>query len=256
MIIRKTLCQIDPNEVSTWSNKLFLTIDIDWAHDDVIANTIDLLDSANVYATWFVTHDTPLIERLRENPKYELGIHPNFNWLLSGDYRNGSSPLEIIERLLKIVPEARCVRSHSMTQSTGLLQAFASAGLTHDVNHFIPASAGVELKPWALWNGMVRVPYCWEDDIFCIYRQQGVAEPDVTETANRIGLRIFDFHPIHVFLNTESINRYEHTRCLHQQPDQLVKHRYAGYGAYSQFLKLLDIMTVQESSRDHLEPSG
>lgn len=88
-------------------------------------------------ATWFVTHDTPLLERLRANRNYELGIHPNFNWLLVGDQRNGANAIEVIERLMRIVPEARCVRSHSMTQSTGLLQAFSDAGLTHDANHFV-----------------------------------------------------------------------------------------------------------------------
>jgi hypothetical protein len=66
-----------------------------------------------------------------------------------------------------------------------------------------------------LWNGMIRVPYCWEDDIFCTYRERGVPEPDVTASAQRSGLRVFDFHPIHIFLNTESMKRYEQTRSVH-----------------------------------------
>jgi hypothetical protein len=99
------LGQIRPEEPSTWQDKLVLSIDIDWAHDEILADTIDLLDRSNVHATWFVTHDTPLLERLRANPNYELGIHPNFNGLLSGDLRQGATAVEVIERLLRFVPE-------------------------------------------------------------------------------------------------------------------------------------------------------
>jgi hypothetical protein len=245
MTLSAKLSQIRPEDTSTWQDRLFLTIDIDWAHDEVLADTIDLLDRSNIHATWFVTHDTPLLERLRANPQYELGIHPNFNWLLSGDPRNGANAGEVIEGLMQTVPEARCVRSHSMAQSTGLLQAFADAGLTHDANHFVPASSNVELKPWVLWNGMVRAPYCWEDDVFCTYRARGIAEPDVSETTQRSGLRVFDFHPIHIFLNTESMDRYDQTRSLHQYPEALIKNRYPGCGARSRLLTLMEIMNGQ-----------
>ncbi len=241
------LGQIRPEEPSTWQGKLFLTIDIDWAHDEVLVDTIDLLDRSDANVTWFVTHDTHLLGRLRANPNYELGIHPNFNGLLSGDLRQGATAVEVIERLLRFVPEARCVRSHSTAQSTVLLQSFANAGLTHDANHFIPGSSGVEPKPWRLWNGMIRVPYCWEDDVFCLYREQGIDEPDVAETVRRAGLRVFDFHPIHIFLNTESMDRYERTRSLHQRPQALLEHRYSGYGTRSRLLDLLAFMKEEET---------
>ena len=125
------------------SNALYLTFDIDWACDEVLADTIDLVEQADIYATWFVTHDTPLLKRLRDNPKFELGIHPNFNNILAGrpDPANGMSAEETVDRLLSLVPEAKSVRSHSMTQSSVLLKLFLDKGLTHDCNHFIPHQA-------------------------------------------------------------------------------------------------------------------
>jgi hypothetical protein len=95
MSISAKLGDIRVDELSTWQDKLFLTLDIDWAHDEILAKTIDLLDRSGVQATWFVTHDTPLLERLCANPNYELGIHPNFNWLLAGDSRNGATAVEV-----------------------------------------------------------------------------------------------------------------------------------------------------------------
>ncbi|MBK7450428.1 MAG: hypothetical protein IPJ47_13810, partial [Anaerolineales bacterium] len=103
-----------------------MTFDIDWAHDDVLNDTIDLVEEANIAATWFVTHETPLLSRLRANSKFELGLHPNFNFLLEGDIRNGKNCHEVIDRMYAIVPEAVSARSHSMTQNSGILELFKS----------------------------------------------------------------------------------------------------------------------------------
>ena len=238
----QTISTIQVDHRSTWQDAVFLTIDIDWAHDDVLHDTIDLVEQADVAATWFVTHDTPVLKRLRANPTFELGIHPNFNFLLEGDSPNGNSAKKAIERLMVIIPEAKSVRSHSMTQSSGLLELFKNAGLTNDVNHFVPHHTGIELKPWLLWNGLCRVPYHWEDDVHVQYAGLGLSEKDPKEivSASR-GLRVFDFHPIHVFLNTESLERYEHTRPLHQNPKELIKHRYERYGTRNRLIELLEL---------------
>ena len=245
MNLSAKLSQIKPANLSTWKDKVFLTVDIDWAHDQVLSDMIDILDRFNIDATWFVTHDTPLLDRLRANKNYELGIHPNFNWLLSGDFRNGTSANEVIERLKNIVPEARSVRSHSLTTSRRLIKLFGEFGLTHDANNFIPTSCGFELRPWHHSSDMINVPYCWEDSEFCNFREQGLDESDITAAVHRRGLRVFNFHPIHVFLNTELINRYERTRNLHLNPDALIKHRYSGYGARSQLFKLINLIRGQ-----------
>lgn len=213
--------QIQPDSAATWQGRMFLTFDIDWACDEVLADTIGIVEEAGVEATWFVTHATPLLDRLRTNHRFELGIHPNFNFLLEGDARNGASAEEVVDRLLLIVPEARSVRSHSMTQSSRLLQLFLDKGLTHDCNHFIPEHAGIELRPWFHWNGLIKAPYFWEDDAHCLHDGCSV----IGNLSDQPGLRIFDFHPIHVYLNTEHMDRYENTRRLHHLPDELLAHR-------------------------------
>ena len=200
---------IDCDRADTWRGKAFLTFDIDWAGDGVLHDCLDLLEHYEVPSTWFVTHDTPVLARLRANPLIELGIHPNFNFLLQGDSRNGANAEEVLDRMLALVPEAKTVRSHSMTQSTPLLDMFLRKGLTHDANHFIPEQAGMTLAPWRLWNGLIKVPYSWEDDVHCMY---GHGDAPAALLA-KDGLRVFDFHPIHVFLNTEHLDRYEQARA-------------------------------------------
>ncbi|MCB1562212.1 MAG: hypothetical protein KDJ75_01435 [Alphaproteobacteria bacterium] len=228
------LKDIAPDNKKTWEDKLFLTFDIDWACDDVLHDTIDLVEKAGVAATWFVTHDTEVLERLRRNPLFELGIHPNFNFLLNGDDRQGKTAKEVVERILNVVPEAKTVRSHSMTQNSNILDIFVDLGLTHDSNHFIPEQINCALAPWHVWNGLIKAPYFWEDDVVCLYEDN----TPIIDLKTRPGLKIFDFHPIHVYLNTESLDRYERTRPIHRDIDALRSHRHDGHGSRSSLRQL------------------
>ena len=237
------LSAIDPSDPLTWE-RAFVTIDMDWAADEVIGQTIDLIERADVPATWFVTHDTKTIRRLRENPNFELGIHPNFNFLLSGDTRLGANMTETISRLLELIPEARSVRSHSLTTSTPLLQSMPSLGLTHEANLFVPFDAGFDLRPFRLWNGVVRAPHFFEDDLFLLGRgdfsslHRGL--PATMHPRVKGGTRIYDFHPIHLFLNTDTMDRYERSRPHHRDMLRLEQYRNAGRGTRTLFELILE----------------
>lgn len=77
------ISEINPNNENTYSKKIFLTLDIDWAHDEIIKDTIDLLQKFGVKATVYITHRSEYIKNeVSKNPLIELGIHPNFNELL------------------------------------------------------------------------------------------------------------------------------------------------------------------------------
>lgn len=236
-----TISKIDPEDSSTWANKLFLTFDIDWAHDEILKDTFNIVEETSVPATWFVTHATPVLYDIRSLNHQELGLHPNFNFLLDDVSSNGHNAEKIVKSLLDIVPEAKSLRSHSMTQSARLWNLFQSCGLTHEVNHFIPQNARTELKPWLLWNQLCKVPYFWEDDVHMLYDSAGILQKNPVDLATTEGLKVFDFHPIHVFLNTESLERYERTRPSHHNPRELIKYRYEGYGTRNRLIELLEL---------------
>jgi hypothetical protein len=101
---------IEPEVRATWISKVFLSFDIDWAHDDILADSINIVRDAGVASTWFVTHTTPLLQQLRNLNDAELGIHPNFNLLLDGKCLNsGNSAEKVIKNILSLVPvAARC----------------------------------------------------------------------------------------------------------------------------------------------------
>lgn len=243
-LIRQTsfslISKIDIEKESTWNNDIFVTIDIDWACDEVLSYSVDLLAKNNVKATWFVTHQTDVLDDIRRNKLFELAIHPNFNFLLNGDFRNGRCSIEVLERVLNIVPEAKAIRSHSMTQSSVLMAEFASLGLKYDCNHFIPYESGVKVKPWLAWNGMCKIPYGWEDDISMLNSDYFSAK----EIADIDGLKVLDFHPIHIYLNSECLERYESARAHFRDPAHLKKYINEDFGIKHSLLELVEKIQV------------
>ena len=49
-----------------------ITLDIDWSPDFIIRNVSKVLRKNNVKATWFVTHESPVLDELRENKLFEF----------------------------------------------------------------------------------------------------------------------------------------------------------------------------------------
>ncbi|CUI28924.1 polysaccharide deacetylase WbmS family protein [Achromobacter dolens] len=216
------LCDIQPHSPDTWRGRIFLTFDIDWAEDFVLADCISLLERASLPATWFITHETPLLDRLGGNPNFEIALHPNFNPLFNGTSQYDAE--EIFMRCVNLSPGAVGTRSHSVSQSSGLLDIFAKHGMRYESNTLIPWDAGISLKPWIYWGGeLIRLPYHWEDDVACV--QGWPLETRESYWYQAHGLNILDFHPIHVYLNTEDINRYERSRADHRDIVRLEQHR-------------------------------
>ena len=74
--------------------------------------------------------------------------------------------------------------------------------------------------PFKLWTGLVRIPYNWEDDVHYLFNR---GYDDLGIDLFNDGLNVLDFHPIHVFLNTDSQGTYNNAKTYYQNPEELVK---------------------------------
>ncbi|MEI2738967.1 MAG: hypothetical protein V9F01_09290 [Chitinophagaceae bacterium] len=200
-------------------NKIAITSDVDWAPEPVLEYMISLFEARGIKCTFFCTHYSEVLLNADRN-LFELAIHPNFNPLLDGKAGNSD---EVLDKILAIYPESRGVRSHSMLQSTGLINLFSRKGLIYESNHFLPYHKNI--SPFLLWNGMVRLPYIWEDDIHWLY---GNSFADLKINLNEPGMKIFDFHPIHIYLNTTNEEHYLNAKPFYQQPLELQRFRNSG----------------------------
>lgn len=214
----RNIKDIDIDNNASWQDKIFLTFDIDWCSNEVLSYVVDIIEKHDTKATFFVTHETPLLERMRENPKIELGIHPNFNFLLNGDFRQGSNIKEVVQYYKKFAPNAVSARSHSLTQGGSIFPIFEDEGFIYECNTFIPLQGGVQL-PYRHTKQLIKVPHIFEDDVRELYED----EWDLKKYLNYKGIKVFDFHPIHIFLNSENMERYNSAREHLQNFDELKK---------------------------------
>lgn len=233
---------IDPSDEGTWADKVFITFDLEWANDDVLGFVLDILEESNVKATLFVTHVTPLLDRMRGNPNLELGVHPNFNYLLEGDFRLGRHYREVVEHYVKIVPEAVSIRCHALAQQTSLLNLFSSVGLKYDCNLLLPLACG-SVRPFLHFDGkLIRVPFIWEDDVHLLTALDWNLETYLRAKS----IRVFNFHPIHVFLNSENLERY--SGCKKEQRDTKVLERYRNKTEPGVYDCLIDVINMCKES--------
>lgn len=207
---------IDPNVIESWEKKIFLSFDLDWCHDEVLENLLDFLDLKDINSTIFITHDTELLKKIRADKKIELGVHPNFNPLLSGDFQYGKNIDDVMKYYMEIVPEAISVRSHSLTQGGQFIKTFEDNGIKYECNSLINPNGGT-VKPYKFSNKLIKVPHIFEDDVRDWYDE----EFNLLKYLKYDGLRVFDFHPIHIFLNTEKLSRYEEARPFLKNPNKL-----------------------------------
>jgi hypothetical protein len=75
------------------------------------------------------------------------------------------------------------------------------------------------IEPFRHFNGLIRVPVFWEDDVNCITGGNWV--PTESMVAQMDAVYIFNFHPVHVFLNTETLGRYESAKPYYQDSAKL-----------------------------------
>lgn len=186
-------------------NKILLTLDVDWAPDFAIAWVAQRLVDAQVRATWFVTHLSPAVEMLRDHPElFELGIHPNF---LPGS-THGSSEEAVLDHCMKMVPDATSMRSHALVQSSPLFaRVLSDTPIVTDLSLFLPGApslAPVEYRYEG--RALARIPYFWEDDSEMENEEPCWAMETLLDDSD--GLKVFDFHPIHVYLNSADMRAY------------------------------------------------
>ena len=196
---------------------LAFTCDIDWAPEEVIEDTLNLFELFGVKCTFFSTHHS--LTLTKSNRKlFEIGIHPNFNQLLKAGSEKSFD--DILDEIIDIHPEAVGIRSHTMMQSVVMMQKFADKKLLYESNTIMPYQTG--LKPLKLWNNLVRIPFNWEDDVHWAYGYT-FEDPKIDIEANE--LIVMDFHPIHIYLNTENKYRYSEAKNFYNDPKKLLEYR-------------------------------
>lgn len=222
-------------------NDYVITIDLDWAPNFAIKYVADILVLKRVKATWFITHDSPAVRGLfNHSDLFEIGIHPNF---MPGSTQ-GKTYNEILNNLLKIAPDAKSVRMHGLFQSSNILKTIAvDFDLKNDVSIFLWQTSYIIPTYLKFSNRkiLVRIPYFWAE-------QEEMMQKDTFVLGDRfvnwIGLKVFNFHPMYVYLNTSSMKPYEEIKRKYPYPSVMKKdissYVHDGGGVYKFFIQLIE----------------
>lgn len=191
-------------------HEAFVTVDVDWAPDWAMRRLLEDLVTAGMPSTWFITHETPVVDDLRAHPDLvELGIHPNFQPGSS----HGATPSAVIAECMRIVPEATTMRTHCLVQSTPILQAVVDESpIVLDASVYLRDLSGVRVSelPLDRQRRIARVPYVWEDDLefFASHpRWDGIEFLRSRNAPDE--LTVLDVHPIHYVLNSADVRPYQ-----------------------------------------------
>ncbi len=216
------------------SGSIYVTMDMDWANDGVLAEIIALIDALDIPVCMFVTHETPALADLRHDPHFTLGVHPNFLPQMNG--QTAKTYRDSLGEMCQLVPEARVIRCHALVDATPILVTARQMGFKADMNLFIPFSSGICLSSFDHFSGLKRLPFFYEDDAWTFERVQ--ASPAEHLTAE--GLKIFNFHPIHLYLNTENMECYNRAKPFYHDFEKLAPfvNRNEGFGARDFLLDL------------------
>ena len=191
-------------------HNVFVTVDVDWAPDWAMNLLLDRLLEQGVRSTWFVTHDSPVLDRMREHRELvELGIHPNFQSASS----HGSTPAEVVRECMRMVPEAVTARTHCLVQSTPIFQTMVDESpIGLDTSLYLRGARDVEASELPLdhGNAIVRLPYVWEDDLEFFARDpQWDGGAFLASRHSPSETTVIDVHPIHFALNSCNQTNYK-----------------------------------------------
>jgi len=225
-----------------------ITIDVEWAHPEVLDYVVRELDARNLRATFFCTHAGIDVGA------HERGVHPNYR-------RHGNSLLEanpamlsssdqsyyerITEATMTFCPEAIGTRSHHLFWESGLASICRRAGIRYTSNSLAPFARNAQ--PVDIGNGLTELPIYYMDhwDLAASATSFRVADLRL-ETE---GLKVLDFHPNLVFINARSLAHYDRSKRSYHEPSRLLEVRSAGRGIQTLFLETLDFLAVRS---DHV----
>ena len=219
-----------------------MTFDVDWAPDWAVDFCLNECAGAKIPATLFVTHESQIVKSSLHHSEFEFGIHPNFQ----GSSTQGSNLFEVLQQLMKIVPNARSMRTHSLLQSSRILEYTANlTNIKNDVSLFLPFSRELPITTINFPNTtLTRLPFSWEDDeAMCRPNWDWKVE---TWPGQNNGRFVWNFHPIHVILNTSRFDSYaELIKFLGDRPlfelkeSEALRFREGGDGTLTYFRELL-----------------
>lgn len=211
-----------------------LTFDTDHMNEGRMADflsDVEIPGAGTVYCTQ--SYDCLL------NQRHELAPHPFLN--------KGLDWLKELKTKRAQFPKAVGWRAHSCVFSHTLAEWLAFNGYVYASTH--DSFGQTNLRPTAHLWGIWHVPIYYMDNLdfsrgrfWPEFREKPFSRSLIDQAIASDSLSVFDFHPIHLMLNTPNPDWYADVRGRFISGEPVSKLRFNGYGTRSFYDELVDAM--------------
>ena len=175
------------------TNTIYMSFDIDWVPDymlEMVANMVSGLD-----VTFMHTHSSKYSRKIKA--EFSDGIHPNI--MKNSDQGNDIHSVKAFFKKIKI--DFSVCRFHRLSFGYSDLEELAKDGTKLDSSTILFNGKNI-IPNYQADLDMVFAPYFWEDGIYLATKEYMKGAIIDWETR---GLKILDFHPLDIYLNTYSV---------------------------------------------------
>lgn len=172
-----------------------ITIDIDWASEIAIEETLEFFQEQKIKTTIFSTHDSPYIS---ENLNcLEVGLHPYF----SPESSHGKTIKETVDYVMRLPHNLKAFRSHRFGICNSSYAAMQKIGMLISSNVCTDCEI---IRPFKNRFGMLEVPIFLEDGGYLYNKHRLSISEQLKQKINIDIPKIILIHPMHFVLNSPS----------------------------------------------------
>jgi len=170
-----------------------ITFDTDNCPEEAIEFVQERLDRRNIPGTFFCTQR---YESLRE--PHEAAVHPFLREFFKLD-----ELFDPLHALQEKIPEAVGNRCHQLTCNGALYRHLGELGFLYDSAW--PMFLHEHIEPIHLHTGILELPVFYVENLFI---ERGM-DQKLHESLRAPGLKVFLFHPVHIFHNSTKDTFFE-----------------------------------------------
>lgn len=178
-------------------SKLIVTLDIDWACESAIEQTLDFFLQRGVTPTVFTTHHSACVkERLND---MEVGLHPFFDPYSS----QGSTVAQVVDYVMGLPHNLPAFRCHRFACSNTSKQAMVEAGMQISSN----VCSDLEIvDPFKDRFGLLEIPIFLEDGGYLWRKHPLEISQQMKDKLLGPGIKVLLIHPMHFVINSPDFN--------------------------------------------------
>lgn len=176
---------------------LVVTVDLDWAPEVAITETLDTLQGIGISPTVFATHRSPCVEERMKD--IEVGLHPFFH----PESSHGKTINEVVNTVLSIphnIPAFRCHRFRTCNESK---KALVVAGMKFSSNICTDMDY---VAPFRDRFGLTEIPIFLEDGGFLWNKHSFLVPSSLKKALKSSSPFVILIHPMHFAINTPSFD--------------------------------------------------